>query len=85
VEKGFRRRGLGRHLLVLLELIARQQKIELVSVPVQFEDKNTLAWVSSVRGFLPDTGLKSLVDFGPDLEVTAHIPYLFFICSSLGL
>ena len=38
VEEEFQRRGLGKHLLMLLELIARQQKMRVMSIPVQLHD-----------------------------------------------
>lgn len=69
VEESYQRKGLGKHLLVILELIARQQKMQALSIPVQYKDDVTAAWIQkTARGYVPDEGLKALVGFDSDLE-----------------
>lgn len=47
-----RRKGLGRHLLVLLELIARQTRMRFLSLPVINGDDETRDWyVACVRAW----------------------------------
>ena len=41
-----RRRGLGRHLLTILELVARRQALSLLSLPVLLGDRDTEAWLT---------------------------------------
>jgi len=62
------RKGLGKHLLVLLELIARREKMKMISIPIQLNDEVSLAWISAQRGYAPDISLKDLVGFDSDIE-----------------
>lgn len=68
IEEEYQRKGLGKHVLLILELIARQQKMEVLSVPVQLMDDSTVSWISKVRGFAPDTKLHELLKFDPEME-----------------
>jgi len=65
VDVCYQRQGLGRHLLTLLELIARREKMSYLSVPIQNRDPKSQSWISKVRGFKPDLELASLVNFDP--------------------
>lgn len=68
VEEDIRRKGLGKHLLMVLELIARQQKMRVISVPIQFNDEEATNWIRTMRGFAPDASLRDLVGFDADME-----------------
>lgn len=68
MEEAFQRKGLGRHLLVLLELIARREQMTRVSFPVYLGDESTQAWVTKQRGYVVDDSFGSL-GFDPDMEV----------------
>ena len=68
IEEEYQRKGLGKHVLLILELIARQQKMQVLSVPVQLMDDRTLSWISKVKGFAPDTKLHDLLKFDPEME-----------------
>lgn len=68
VDVCYQRQGLGRHLLTLLELIARREHMSYLSVPIQNRDPKSQSWISKVRGFKPDLELDSLVNFDPEKE-----------------
>lgn len=63
LEEPIRRRGLGRRMLVTLELIARHEKMASVSVPVQHADEQARAWVACIKGYAPDAELSELCGF----------------------
>eukprot|EP01031_Cornospumella_fuschlensis_P036623 gene36623-44426_t len=61
------RKGLGKHLLVVLELIGRREKMTRVSLPVFNGDNRTVAWLAKTgRGFVND---ESYADLGFDSGV----------------
>eukprot|EP01041_Mallomonas_annulata_P011469 gene11469-23987_t len=68
IEKSCQRRGLGRHLITLLELIARREKMSFISVPIQNSDAKAMEWITKIRGFKNDFDLTSLVGFDPENE-----------------
>ena len=37
IEEEFQRKGLGKHLLIILELIARKEKMSFLSIPIQLQ------------------------------------------------
>lgn len=41
IEEELQRKGLGKHLLLILELVARREKMKLLSLPVQLGDSET--------------------------------------------
>ena len=51
IDGDARRKGLGRHLLVLLELIARQTRMRFLSLPVMNGDDATRDWCVCVRNW----------------------------------
>ena len=69
VEDHSQRKGLGKHLLLILELIARREKMKLLSIPVQLVDTETKEWVAHIgRGWAVDESLTQL-GFDADVEV----------------
>ena len=68
IDEDYQRKGLGKHLLIVLELIARQQKMECVSIPIQDKDNMSMSWISKIRGYEPDIQLKSTINFDSELE-----------------
>jgi len=70
LDEKIQRQGVGRHLITLIELIARRERMSYVSLPIQLTAKHARSWISKVRGFKPDYNLKSLVGFNPEQEVT---------------
>ena len=71
IEEEYQRKGLGKHLLTILELIAMREGMSRVYVPVQLEDDITQAWVDKVcvpRNYAPDTSLVSLINFDSEME-----------------
>lgn len=68
IEDEYQRKGLGKHLLIILELIARQQKMQLISIPIQDEDEIAASWIDKVRGYGPDKQLKTLIGFDSEVE-----------------
>jgi GNAT superfamily N-acetyltransferase len=69
LQEAYQRKGVGRHLLTLLELIARRERIKMISVPVQLGDDRTAQWINKVGRYVPDESLVRLVGFDPDMEV----------------
>ena len=71
VEEEYQRKGLGKHLLTILELVAKREGMSRVYIPVQLEDDITMAWVDRVcvpRGYTPDASLVSLINFDAEME-----------------
>lgn len=70
VQEEHQRKGLGKHLLTILELIARREKMDVVSIPIQLCDETSKAWINSkaAKGYAPDTKLRDLVGFDADVE-----------------
>lgn len=69
LEESVQRKGLGKHFLMILDLIGKREKMEQLCVPVQLNDEITLTWIESIRGFAPDTSLQGLVGFDSEMEV----------------
>lgn len=67
LEEAVQRAGLGRHLLVLLELIGRREKMTRVSLPVVLGDATSTAWISKSRGYAVDESFGE-VGFDPAEE-----------------
>ncbi|GAB5036196.1 n-alpha-acetyltransferase 40 [Nannochloropsis oceanica] len=65
-----RRKGLGKHCLLLLELIARKQAMHAICVPVQLSDQATLAWVTKGgKGYVAmEDEVKESLDFEAEEE-----------------
>jgi len=70
IDEDFQRRGLGKHVLTLLEFVAKREGMRYVSVPVMLKDEISLSWVRRAGGgkYQPDTSLRSLIDFDPEME-----------------
>ena len=61
--------GVGKHLLTLMELIAKRANIKQVSMPIQLNDDLTIAWLLRVgKGYVPDASLKDMIGFDADME-----------------
>ena len=48
VDEAMQRKGLGRHLLTIVELIARREEMKYVSIPIQLNDDQTTQWLNKV-------------------------------------
>lgn len=68
IEKSCQRRGLGRHMITVLELIARREKMSYLSLPIQNMDTRSMDWIAKIRGFKPDFELTNLVGFDAETE-----------------
>ena len=68
VEEEYQRKGLGKHILTILELIARRENIDMISIPIQLSDTVASAWISKLKGYGPDTDLKKTIGFDPEEE-----------------
>jgi len=68
VDEDMQRKGLGKHLLTLLELIARREKMQYVCVPIQLHDELSLSWIAQARGYAPDVFLRELMEFDAEME-----------------
>jgi GNAT superfamily N-acetyltransferase len=69
LEESVQRKGLGKHLLTLLELIARREKMKYVAVPIQLNDEWAKNWIQRMKGYQPDSSLYELVGFDSEVEV----------------
>lgn len=66
IEEEFQRKGLGKHVMVLLELIARREKMSRVSLPLYLGDADTRAWIGKQKNYVTD---ESCAAFGFDAEM----------------
>lgn len=67
LEENYQRKGIGRHILTLLELIARKQGMSMLALPIFNDDTDTLRWLSKSKGFSPDSSL-ALMGFDNEEE-----------------
>ena len=68
IVESAQRKCLGKHLLTLLELIARREKMRVLCIPVQLNDEETLRWIAKMKGYSPDMLLKETFDFDAEME-----------------
>jgi len=69
VEEAYQRKGLGAHMLKVMELIALQQRMKFVSVPVQNACDTGIAFITNTAsGYVPDVYLKELLMFSAEEE-----------------
>jgi hypothetical protein len=56
IEESIRNKALGKHLLTMLELIGRREKIPLLTIPIQIGDVGTEKWLAKAGRnlFTPD-------------------------------
>ena len=64
------RKGLGRHLMTLMEMVARKTNMSRVSTMCMMGDENTRAFLSKLKkgAFAPDESMVDVCGFDPDLE-----------------
>jgi GNAT superfamily N-acetyltransferase len=69
LEEPYQRKGLGKHMMVLLELLARREKMSRVSTPIYLGDEATKQWLtdSVKRGYVLDESC-ALFGFDADME-----------------
>lgn len=60
LDPSIRRKGLGRHLMTILELIARKENMAMIGIPIQSSDEETRLWLDKCRGYQPDSSLPLL-------------------------
>lgn len=83
IVKSCQKKGLGKHIMVLLELIARQQGMSRVCVPVWLGHNECKAWVSEkLRGFQHDESF-ALIGFEAEAEVCFFLYCVFLLVRSL--
>ena len=61
------RKGLGKHMLMILELIARRESMSLLSVPIQLNDDVSLGFIRKCK-YVADMSLREVIGFDPDME-----------------
>lgn len=67
LENSIQRRGIGKHLITILELIARKEQMSRISISVQDHDDVTLNWLTKVKGYSPDVTM-GLIGFDASTE-----------------
>lgn len=61
IEEAFQRKGLGRHLLILMELIARREQMSRVSLPVYLHDDKLKNWINEkCKGYTIDVSFNNI-------------------------
>ncbi len=79
IEEPSQRKGLGKHLLLILELVARREKMKLLSLPVQLGDSETTEWIRHIgKGWAVDESMAGL-GFDADVEVSISFVNLFYL------
>ena len=68
VDGALQRKGLGKHMLKVLELVASQQKMKFVSIPVQNACAMGLGFLDGVGGYVADVYLRELMQFDAEDE-----------------
>lgn len=68
LDEEYREKGIGKHLMMMLELMARKHSIDHVVVPVQLEDEDCQGWIEKLKGYKAATGLMSQINFDPEME-----------------
>ena len=70
VIEACQRKGLGRHLMTLMEMVARKTNMARLSLMVMTPDENTKAFLSKLKkgAFAPDESMVDICGFDPDLE-----------------
>jgi ribosomal protein S18 acetylase RimI-like enzyme len=69
VEEEFQRRGLAKHLMILLELIARREKMQHVALSIYIGDEIAKSWLEkSTKGYCIDPSLEQTIGFVPEME-----------------
>lgn len=70
IDESSQRKGLGKHLLLILELVARREKMKLLSLPVLLGDEETTEWITHAgKGWAIDESLAAF-SFDADVEVS---------------
>jgi GNAT superfamily N-acetyltransferase len=69
IEESFQKKGLGRHLLIILELIARREQMTRVSLPVFLQHPEMKEWLTTkCKGYAKDLSYIE-IGFDSDAEV----------------
>ena len=68
IEDAYQRKGLGKAMLLLMELIAGRQKMSYVSFPTQLGDECAINFIGKCKGYIPDVYLETLLGFVPEEE-----------------
>ena len=68
IEDEFQRKGLGRHIIMMLEVMARSYHIDYVVAPVMLDDENSETWLKSLKGYSVATDLMSGIGLDSEME-----------------
>jgi hypothetical protein len=69
LDKSVQRKGLGKHLHVLLELIARRERMSRLSVPLYKGDSASKTWLEKcAKGYINDESYAN-IGFDANMEV----------------
>ena len=60
LDNSYQRKGLGKHLITLLELIARKEAMSRLSIPIQLNDEIATSWITKTKGFTIDYSFEDL-------------------------
>lgn len=68
IEEEFQRKGLGRHIIMMLEVMARSYHIDYVVAPLMLDDEDSEAWLQSLKGYSVATDLMSGIGLDSEME-----------------
>lgn len=68
LDEEYRQKGIGKHIMMMMEIMARKHSIDHVVVPVQLEDEDSLSWVQKLKGYEVASGLMHQIGFDPEME-----------------
>jgi GNAT superfamily N-acetyltransferase len=83
LEESIQRKGVGKHILTLLDLIGRREQMKYLSIPIQLMDETSTAWILKNKGYAPDELLSAMIGFDSEVEVSLYFYSLSFILISL--
>lgn len=89
IEESFQKKGLGRHLLIIMELIARREQMTRISIPVFLQHPEMKQWLSTkCKGYTLDASYNE-IGFDSDAEVSGYLAkclkscFLMIVCRDL--
>jgi GNAT superfamily N-acetyltransferase len=68
IEEDFQRKGLGRHIMMMLEVMARTYTIDYVVAPIMLDDEESEGWFASLKGYSVATGIMSQIGLDAEME-----------------
>ena len=68
IEEEFQRKGLGKHIVMMLEVMARSFHIDYVVMPVMLDDDESETWMQKLKGYSVARELMSGIGLDSEME-----------------